>query len=206
MKINEFDIIVIGGGATGFGIAVDAQNRGYKTLLVEAHDFASGTSSKSTKLIHGGLRYLANLDFELVKEGLEERYYMLQNAPHINHKQSYLIPFYSFFERIKYFCGIKLYDFLAKNKKIGSSFFINKRTTLKAEFAPHLVSTKLNGSAIYFDGAFDDSRLIISLFKTFEQLGGIAKNYQEVTSFHYNTDKLCPISPVVTPFYAYLPL
>jgi glycerol-3-phosphate dehydrogenase len=194
MTTNNFDIIIIGGGATGFGVAVDAQNRGYKTLLLEAHDFASGTSSKSTKLIHGGLRYLANLDFELVKEGLEERYYMLQNAPHINHKQSYLIPFYSFFERIKYFCGIKLYDFLAKNKKIGSSFFINKRTTLKAEFAPHLVSTKLNGSAIYFDGAFDDSRLIISLFKTFEQLGGIAKNYQEVTSFHYNTDKLCGVS------------
>jgi glycerol-3-phosphate dehydrogenase len=196
MKINEFDIIVIGGGATGFGIAVDAQNRGYKTLLVEAHDFASGTSSKSTKLIHGGIRYLANLDFNLVKEGLEERYYMLKNAPHINHKQTYLIPFYSIIDRIKYFCGIKIYDFLAKDKKIGKSFFNNKNNTLKPELAKDLIGKNLNGSAIYYDGAFDDSRLVITLFKTFEKLGGNAKNYHEVIDFYYTNNKISGIKVI----------
>lgn len=196
MTTNEFDIIIIGGGATGFGVAVDAIHRGYKTLLVEANDFASGTSSKSTKLIHGGIRYLANFDFELVKEGLEERYYMLKNAPHINHKQTYLIPFYSIIDRLKYFCGIKLYDFFAKDKKIGKSFFNNKVKTLTPESAADLISNNLNGSAVYYDGAFDDSRLVITLFKTFEQLGGIAKNYHEVIDFHYTNNKVSGIKVI----------
>src|SRR3989338_10327928 len=115
--INEqFDVIVIGGGATGLGVAAEAATRGYKTVLFEAYDFGKGTSSKSTKLVHGGIRYLANFDFALVREGLAERFHFLNNAPHIAHAQGYLVPFYSIWDKFKYFLGINLYDFLAGNK------------------------------------------------------------------------------------------
>ena len=89
-----YDVAIIGGGSTGLGVAVEAASRGYKTILFESHDFGKGTSSKSTKLVHGGIRYLANFDFKLVKEGLIERYSFINNAPHITKRQPYLIPFY----------------------------------------------------------------------------------------------------------------
>ena len=116
---QEFDVVIIGGGATGLGVAVEAASRGYKTILLEAYDFGKGTSSKSTKLVHGGIRYLANMDFALVKEGLSERHYFLQNAAHIAKAQGYLVPFYSFKDKLTYFAGIHLYDFLAGKKKVG---------------------------------------------------------------------------------------
>jgi len=178
---NDFDVIIIGGGATGLGCAVEAQSRGYKTLLLEARDYGSGTSSKSTKLVHGGIRYLANLDFALVKEGLEERHYFLQNAPHLAHRQSYLIPFHNFYESLQYHLGIWLYDFLAGKLKVGKSRFLSKHQAL-AE-APDMNPKRICGGGIYFDGQFDDTRMLITLLKTFEALGGIAHNYTPVVGF-----------------------
>ncbi|AEI35558.1 glycerol-3-phosphate dehydrogenase/oxidase [Francisella salina] len=194
---NEYDIIVIGGGATGFGCAVEAVSRGYKTLLLEAYDFGKGTSSKSTKLIHGGLRYLENFDFALVKEGLEERYSFLHNAPHLTHKQSYLIPTRSYFETIKYTIGVKLYEFLSGKYKIGKSYNLNKQQTL-AEL-PNIDDSKLLKSLVYYDGQFDDTRLLISLMKTFEAKGGTALNYHKVEKvFSPTNSKLDTVKVVDT--------
>ncbi|QLE78965.1 glycerol-3-phosphate dehydrogenase/oxidase [Francisella sp. Scap27] len=177
---NNYDIIIIGGGATGFGCAVEAVSRGYKTLLLEAQDFGKGTSSKSTKLIHGGLRYLENFDFALVKEGLEERYSFLHNAPHLTNRQSYLIPTRSYFETIKYTIGVKLYEFLSGKYKIGKSYNLNKKQTLAQ--LPNIDDSKLMKSLVYYDGQFDDTRLLVSLMKTFESKGGTALNYSKVKS------------------------
>jgi glycerol-3-phosphate dehydrogenase len=179
--MNEYDVAIIGGGATGLGVAVEAASRGYKTILFEAYDYGKGTSSKSTKLVHGGIRYLANFDFELVREGLNERYFFLKNASHIAKSQPYMVPLYSWLDKLKYFVGIKLYDFLAGKQKIGASQFLNKDDTL--EYAPHLNQEGLKGSAVYYDGQFDDTRMLIALLRTFENLGGIAKNYTKVTGF-----------------------
>lgn len=178
---QEFDVVVIGGGATGLGVAVEAASRGYKTILLEAYDFGKGTSSKSTKLVHGGIRYLANMDFALVKEGLSERHYFLKNAPHIAKAQGYLVPFYSLMDKLTYFVGINLYDFLAGKKRVGQSQFLNRDKTIEA--APHLKQKKLIGGAVYYDGQFDDTRMLVSLMRTFESLGGIAHNYHSVTGF-----------------------
>ncbi len=182
---SEFDVIIIGGGSTGLGVAVESITRGYSTLLLEACDYGKGTSSKSTKLVHGGIRYLANLDFALVKEGLEERYYFLKNAPHIAHKQSYLIPLHNWLEKIQYFFGIVLYDFLAGKRKLGRSEFLSKADTQKE--APDLKPDNLAGGAIYYDGQFDDTRMLMALLCTFTSLGGIALNYHKVTNFIKDT-------------------
>lgn len=181
LQPTKCDVIVIGGGATGLGVAVEAASRGYSTMLFEAFDFGSGTSSKSTKLVHGGLRYLANMDFALVKEGLEEREYFLNNAPHIAKIQGYLVPLYSLLDRLKYYVGIKLYGFLSHRKKIGQSVFLNHRQTIN--LAPELKQKNLRGSAVYYDGQFDDTRMLISLLRTFEKHGGMAHNYHEITGF-----------------------
>ncbi|AJC48607.1 glycerol-3-phosphate dehydrogenase/oxidase [Allofrancisella guangzhouensis] len=183
---NNYDIIIIGGGATGFGCAIEAVSRGYKTLLLEAYDFGKGTSSKSTKLIHGGLRYLENFDFALVKEGLEERFSFLHNAPHLTYKQSYLIPTRSYFETIKYTIGVKLYELLSGKYKIGKGYNLNKRQTL--EELPNIEASKLKKSLVYYDGQFDDTRLLISLMKTFESKGGVALNYHKVEKIYSSTN------------------
>ena len=186
MALQEYDVAIIGGGATGLGAAVEAASRGYKTILFEAFDYGKGTSSKSTKLVHGGIRYLANMDFNLVKEGLSERYYFLNNAQHLAHSQAYMVPLYSFADKLKYYFGIKLYDFLAGNKKVGRSKFLNCEFALKV--APDLNSTGLKGGAVYFDGQFDDTRMLVSLLRTFESFGGVAHNYTAVTELIKNDD------------------
>lgn len=183
---SEYDVVVIGGGATGLGVALESQSRGYKTILFEAHDFGKGTSSKSTKLIHGGIRYLANLDFGLVKEGLSERFHFLNNVPHIAKVQGYMVPFYSTWDQVKYFIGIKLYNILSGSHKIGQSVFLNRLKT--RQIAPELRLKNLRGSAIYYDGQFDDTRVLVSLLHTFQSLGGIAHNYHQVTSFTKDSD------------------
>ncbi|HMT03903.1 MAG TPA: FAD-dependent oxidoreductase, partial [Burkholderiales bacterium] len=183
---NDFEVAIIGGGATGLGVAVEAASRGYKTILFEAYDFGKGTSSKSTKLVHGGLRYLANLDFKLVKEGLKERSYFLQNAPHLAHKQTFIIPFYSYWDKIKFIIGIFLYNFLAGNKKLGKSTILNKKQTLIK--IPTLQENRLKGSLLYNDGQFDDARVLISLLLTFQNLGGIAYNYHNVTNIYKDSN------------------
>lgn len=190
--MDNYDVIVIGGGATGLGVALEAQSRGYKTILFEAHDFGKGTSSKSTKLIHGGIRYLANLDFGLVHEGLSERFHFLNNVPHIAKIQGYMVPFYTRWDKLKYFIGINLYSLLSGSHKIGHSSFLNKNKT--RQIAPELRPKHLLGSAIYYDGQFDDTRVLVSLLRTFQELGGVIHNYHEVISL--NKDNASKITGV----------
>ena len=128
-KDKVWDIIVIGGGATGLGVALDAVSRGYKTLLLEQSDFAKGTSSRSTKLVHGGVRYLAQGDILLVMEALHERGMMLKNAPHLTSNQEFVIPVYTFWDVIMYTVGLKFYDLLAGRLSLGKSYFINRAET-----------------------------------------------------------------------------
>lgn len=195
MNNNECDIIIIGGGATGVGCAIEAVSRGYKTLLLEAYDFGKGTSSKSTKLIHGGLRYLENFDFALVKEGLEERFSFINNAPHLAKKQTYLIPTSSYYETLKYTVGVKLYEFLSGKYKIGKSYNLNKKQTLSE--LPNIDDSRLFKSLVYYDGQFDDTRLLISLIKTFESKGGVALNYHKVDKIISSSgDKIDTISAI----------
>lgn len=190
----DYDVIIIGGGATGLGTAVEAATRGYKTLLLEGYDYGKGTSSKSTKLIHGGLRYLANMDFSLVKEGLEERYYFLNNAPHLAKKQTYLIPLCNYTEKLKYTIGTRLYDYLSGKLSIGKSVNLNKKNTLNEanDFNEH----KLIGSIIYYDGQFDDTRMLMSLYKTFIAHGGNALNYHKVEKISCINQKVHSVSGI----------
>jgi glycerol-3-phosphate dehydrogenase len=177
-QTSEWDMVVIGGGATGLGVAVDSAARGYRTLLVEACDFAKGTSSRSTKLVHGGVRYLAQGNIALVREALRERGRLARNAPHIVHSLGFLVPAFRRRDRLLYGAGLKCYDLLA-----GESGFIKSRS-LDANEAraavPSLAATldgnPLRGGTLYFDGQFDDARLAISLMRTIFNLGGVALN------------------------------
>ncbi len=177
-KENIWDIVVIGGGATGLGIALDAVTRGYKTLLLEQSDFTKSTSSKSTKLVHGGVRYLAQGDILLVKEALHERGIMLKNAPHLTANQEFVIPVYTVWDVILYFVGLKFYDLLAGRLSLGRSYFINREETTKR--LPLLKQQKLKGGIVYHDGQFDDSRMAISLATACVENGGNVLNYFRV--------------------------
>lgn len=175
---DGWDLIVIGGGATGSGIALDAVTRGYRTLLLEQSDFGKGTSSRSTKLVHGGVRYLAQGDVLLVLEALRERGRMLRNAPHITADQEFIIPVYSWFDTMLYTLGLKFYDLLAGKLSLGKSYFIGKNETL--ERLPNLKREGLIGGVVYHDGQFDDSRMILTLIRACFKNGGIALNYFKV--------------------------
>jgi glycerol-3-phosphate dehydrogenase len=175
---KNWDIIIIGGGATGAGIALDAASRGYDTLLLEQKDFGTGTSSRSTKLIHGGVRYLAQGNISLVLEALMERGLILKNAPHLATNQQFLVPVYSFWEILKYTLGLKLYDMLAGKLSLGKSHFINKNDVLSR--MPNLNSDRLKGGVIYHDGQFDDSRLLLSLIRSAHENGCLSLNYCRV--------------------------
>jgi len=177
-KERIWDVIVIGGGATGLGIALDAVTRGYKTLLLEQSDFTKSTSSKSTKLVHGGVRYLAQGDILLVKEALHERGIMLKNAPHLTANQEFVIPVYTLWDVILYFVGLKFYDLLAGRLSLGRSYFINRKETLKR--LPLLKHDKLKGGIVYHDGQFDDSRMAIALATACVENGGSVLNYFRV--------------------------
>jgi len=173
-------LIIIGGGATGLGIAVDSASRGYKTLLLEQHDFAKGTSSRSTKLIHGGVRYLAQGNISLVLEALHERGLLLQNAPHLVHHQAFIVPRYDWWEGPFYGIGLKIYDVLAGKLGLGPSRLLSREETLAR--IPTLEPEGLRGGVIYYDGQFDDARLAICLAQTAADLGGIVLNYMKVTA------------------------
>ncbi len=177
---DQWDIIIIGGGATGLGAAVDSASRGFKTLLLEQHDFAKGTSSRSTKLIHGGLRYLQQGNLSLVAEALRERGLLCQNAPHLVHHQPFLVPSYKWWEGPFYGIGIKIYDLLAGSLGLESSIRLSRKQTLKK--IPNLSSEGLKGGIIYYDGQFDDARLAITLARTATDLGATVLNYMKVTS------------------------
>ncbi len=178
---DKYDIIVIGGGATGLGITFDAINRGYKTLLLEKIDFASGTSSRSTKLVHGGVRYLAQMDIMLVVEALRERGLMLKNAPHLIGNQEFVIPVYSWFDVVFYTVGLKFYDLLSGRLSLGRSYFIGRGKVIKR--IPNIKPEGLKGGIVYHDGQFDDSRMAVDLAKACVKHGGTVLNYFEVRGF-----------------------
>jgi len=170
-----WDILVIGGGASGLGIALDAAARGYKTLLVEQNDFAKGTSSRSTKLVHGGVRYLAQGNLRLVREASIERGLLHRNAPHLVRNQLFIIPVYSWWDRLQYTLGLKLYDKISGNLSLGPSSFLSRQKTM--ENLPGIRTAGLLGGVSYHDGQFDDSRMAISLVQTIWKQGGVAINY-----------------------------
>ena len=183
-----WDVIVIGGGATGLGSAVDAASRGLKVLLLEGHDFAKGTSSRATKLAHGGVRYLAQGNFSLVREALEERGRMLLNAPNLVKPLAFVIPVRNVFQKLFYWFGLKMYDMLAGKLGVGPTTMMKKNEVLRA--VPTISQHKLGGGVRYFDAQFDDARLAIALMKTLHKLGGMAVNYLPVTGFIKQGDKI----------------
>ena len=176
----DWDFLVIGGGASGLGTAVEAAARGYRTVLVEQSDFAKATSSRSTKLVHGGLRYLRQGNLALVRESLRERGRLLQNAPHLVHPLAFIVPHYAWWELPYYGMGLKLYDLLAGKFRWNSSQAVSREETL--EHLPTLRPDGLRGGIRYFDGQFDDARLAVCLAQTLEDLGGVALNYLRVES------------------------
>jgi glycerol-3-phosphate dehydrogenase len=176
-----WDILVIGGGASGLGIALDAASRGYKVICIDKHDFAKGTSSRSTKLVHGGVRYLAQGDLFMVMEALEERGIMKRNAPHLVYDQSFIIPNYSWWEVPFYTIGLKIYDLMAGKLKLGASQALSKDEVLSK--IPNLKQEGLNGGVIYYDSQFDDARMAISLALTCEDHGGMVLNYMPFIEF-----------------------
>jgi glycerol-3-phosphate dehydrogenase len=187
-----YDVIVIGGGATGLGIAMDAVSRGYKTLLLEGSDFAKGTSSRSTKLVHGGVRYLAQGDIRLVREASIERGLLCRNAPHLVKNQTFIIPVYNYWDTLKYTIGLKLYDWISGRLTLGSSIFISRKKTLEA--IPGVKTKGLKGGVLYHDGQFDDSRLAINLVQSIVENGGLAINYIKVTGLLKNKEhKICGV-------------
>jgi len=178
---EPWDVIIVGGGATGLGAAVDAASRGLRTLLLEQHDFAKGTSSRSTKLIHGGSRYLQQGNITLVIEALKERGLLCENAPHLVHHLPFLVPNYHWWEGPFYGAGLKFYDTLAGKLGLEPSRHLSRLETLRA--IPTLERKGLRGGVIYYDGQFDDSRLAIALARTACDHGAFVLNYMRVTSF-----------------------
>lgn len=181
---EPWDIVVIGGGATGVGIAVDAASRGYSTLLVEQSDFGKGTSSRSTKLVHGGVRYLRQGNLKLVYEALHERGLLAKNAAHLVHPMPFVIPGYKFADRYFYAIGLKVYDLLAGKRNLGPSRILNKAQAL--DLVPMLEPAGLRGGVLFYDGQFDDSRLLVSLVRTAVDQGATLANYLRVTALRKN--------------------
>jgi len=183
---DPWDIAVIGGGATGVGVAVDAAARGFDAVLVEAHDFGKGTSSRSTKLVHGGVRYLEQGNIPLVMSALKERGLLRQNAPHLVHDLAFVVPNYSWWEAPFYGIGLKLYDLLAGKYGFGASKLLSKEETL--ERLPALEPEELRGGVVYYDGQFDDARLLIHLVMTAADHGAAVANYCPATSLLRDSD------------------
>jgi glycerol-3-phosphate dehydrogenase len=175
LRAEQFDLLVIGGGATGLGCAVDAASRGYRTALIEAADFASATSSRSTKLIHGGVRYLRQGNIVLVREALYERSILLRNAPELVHEQRFIIPAYGFFELAYYSAGLKAYDALAGKSELPRSRLISSRTA--KTHIPALDVGGMRAAVEYTDAQFDDARLAMALARTAHDLGAVLANY-----------------------------
>jgi glycerol-3-phosphate dehydrogenase len=174
-----WEVLIVGGGATGLGCAVEAAARGYRTLLLEQHDFAKGTSSRSTKLVHGGVRYLQQGNVALVREALRERGRLYRNAPHLVHNLPFLIPNYAWWEGPFYGFGLKLYDLLAGRLGLGASRRLSHAEALTR--LPTLEPAGLNGGILYHDGQFDDARLALCLARTAANLGATLLNYCPVT-------------------------
>lgn len=179
-KDQVWDFIVVGGGATGLGVAVDAASRGFSTILLEQVDFSKATSSRSTKLVHGGVRYMQQGDIALVREACHERGRLLKNAPHLTKNVSFIIPNYSLFNNVLYTVGLTFYDMLAGKLSLGRSKYINKRKV--KEYLPTVRMKGLKGGVLYHDGQFDDSRLAINLAQTAVEQGATVVNYAKVVA------------------------
>lgn len=188
----EWDICIIGGGATGLGAAVDAASRGFKTLLFEKYDFGKGTSSRSTKLVHGGVRYLQQGNIKLVMEALKERGLLLHNAPHLVHNQKFVVPNYKWWEKPFYGIGLKIYDWMAGSLGLGPSELVSKEEILA--LAPTLEPEDLAGGVVYHDGQFDDARLAIDLAKTAAYYNATLLNYAAVTGLLKKDHKITGVT------------
>ena len=185
---RTYDIAVIGGGATGLGVALDAAARGYSVVLLESQDFAKGTSSRSTKLVHGGVRYLAQGNVSLVREALHERATVLRNAPHLAHRLAFVMPCYHFWEIPFYGAGLVMYDALAGKRGLGKTAVLGRFGTLQA--LPNIQPEALKGSVMYWDGQFDDARLALALARTAAQRGAHLVNYCDVTGLLHTDGKI----------------
>jgi glycerol-3-phosphate dehydrogenase len=177
---RTWDVIVIGGGATGLGVAVDAQTRGYQTALLEQHDFAKATSSRSTKLVHGGVRYLKQGNVALVIEALRERGLLYRNAPHLVHNLAFVVPRYHWWEGPFYGVGLKLYDMLAGKLNLAPSRRLNRQETIAR--IPNVETAHLLGGTMYYDALFDDARMAITLAQTAADHGAVLINYMRVAA------------------------
>ena len=190
----SWDFIIIGGGATGLGSAIEASSRGYKTLLLEQSDFAKGTSSRSTKLVHGGVRYLQQGNLSLVLEALKERGILRRNAPHLVHDLPFIVPNYDWWEGPFYGIGLKLYDTLAGKEGFGSSKLLSKAETIK--HIPTIEQEGLRGGVKYYDGQFDDARLAINMADTAYEQGATLINYMSVNSLLKDEDMICGVQAI----------
>ena len=176
---QPWDFVIIGGGATGLGCAIDAAARGYEPLLLEMHDFAKATSSRSTKLVHGGVRYLEQGNVSLVFEALKERERLQDNAPHLVKNLPFVVPSYKWWEAPYYGIGMKVYDLLAGSQNFGRSRYLNREQTI--EHLPTVETEGLRGGILYFDGQFDDTRLAVNMAQTAVEEGAVLLNYMKVT-------------------------
>jgi glycerol-3-phosphate dehydrogenase len=176
---DSFDVVVVGGGASGLGVAVDAASRGYRTALFEAHDFAKATSSRSTKLVHGGVRYLEQMNISLVMEALRERGLLYVNAPHMVTDLAFIVPRYKWWEGPFYGIGLKLYDALAGKLNLAKSKQLNKKAAIEA--IPNVQQEGLEGGVMYHDGQFDDARMAVTLARTAADHGAVVINRMQVT-------------------------
>jgi len=185
---QRYDLAVVGGGATGLGVALDAAARGFSVVLVESHDFAKGTSSRATKLVHGGVRYLAQGNISLVREALRERTTLLTNAPHLAQPLPFVMPSYKYWEAPFYGIGLKMYDALAGKAGLGSTEFLSRSETLAC--LPTLQPHGLKGGVKYWDGQFDDARLALALARTAARQGALLVNYCAATGLIHENGKL----------------
>lgn len=179
---DPWDMVIIGGGASGVGVAVDAASRGYDVLLLEQHDFGKGTSSRSTKLVHGGVRYLEQGNISLVMEALKERGLLRQNAPHLVHDLAFVVPSYTWWESPFYGFGLKVYNMLSGRYRFGPTSRLSRDETLQR--LPTIKTEGLKGGVVYYDGQFDDARLLINLATTAAEQGATLINYVQVTGLH----------------------
>jgi glycerol-3-phosphate dehydrogenase len=191
---EQFEVLVIGGGATGLGAAVDAAARGYRTALIEAEDFAKATSSRSTKLVHGGVRYLRSGEIGLVREALHERTNLFNNAPHVVRDLPFVIPLYRWYEMPYYLAGLKLYDALAGGSNLPGCSALSASDALA--LVPRLNGRRLRGAVMYHDGQFDDARLAVSLARTAVDCGAVVANYVRAVRFLYENGRVRGVSAI----------
>ena len=191
-ETHQYDMAIVGGGATGLGVALDAAARGFSVVLVESHDFAKGTSSRSTKLVHGGVRYLAQGNIALVREALHERITLLKNAPHLAQPLAFVVPFYQWWEAPYYGVGLKMYDALAGQAGLGRTEFLTPEET--RALLPMVQMKGLKGGIKYWDGQFDDARLALALARTAAAQGALLVNYCRANDLLYEGGKIAGLA------------